>query len=456
MAYDTSPIPDYGPNRTGSGNYILDNIDEHVKNPAVPLHPLGVLALQRAGAPEQVISGMQGQPQGITNPIKAPPTLGPLPASPAMPEAQPSAQPLASSVPAAPTTGIQAPRAPIQAVPVSAQEQQQISASAPLFKGDTGQHNRQNTGTSGINQIHNPWGRVPLQILEALGTGFAPGLTSAIPGTQLHHNILVNQAEGGIAEQEKIRKDEEASQLNAATQNKDIAEAANQQATADATTEGARFSGLVKVGKDGLYDAVHKVWVREPTDAEEGGTVHEEKGGNLVVVHPSGKATLVTMNGQAVQAAPKAGNEAERVLGADEIAQYNQQLNDRFGLMNKGQKAPPEFQLPAGATQGRYNTIHQALQQLEAGRQSQQTAAVSEALRREVIANNQAYRSDAQMERAYNRLETSLNRELDPVNKQIENLQEARRLEIDHQSERTEPSQRQLQRTCSPTTRTTT
>ncbi len=32
------------------------------------------------------------------------------------------------------------------------------------------------------------------------------------------------------------------------------------------------------------------------------------------------------------------------------------------------------------------------------------------------------------MERAYNRLETSLNKELDPVNKQIENLQEARRL----------------------------
>ncbi len=342
MAYDTSPIPDYGPNRTSSGNYILDNIDEHVKNPSIPLHPLGAEALRRAGAPEQVISGMQGQPQGIQNPPTRPiPTLAPqrgamdetlpngqpammagtgihMPTAPAMPlpggtrgnaannfnttlspgegpqfqnwksqyaphdsgedydlrgaykygltpspenghwsdrfkkpneptfsnesqYAQDAPEKAGSwngdtYVPPAKAAITNPPqgRAPIQAVPQSAAEQQQIGRLTPLIAGDTGEHNRENTGTSGINQIHNPWGRVPLQILEALGTGFAPGLTSAIPGTQLHHNMLVNQAEGGIAEQEKIRKDEEAARLEAANEGHLAGETAHNYAQADA------------------------------------------------------------------------------------------------------------------------------------------------------------------------------------------------------------------------------
>ena len=55
---------------------------------------------------------------------------------------------------------------------------------------DTGQHNKQNTGTSGLNQVHNPWARIPLQILDAVGGGLFPGIEERIPGTEGHHNAV--------------------------------------------------------------------------------------------------------------------------------------------------------------------------------------------------------------------------------------------------------------------------
>ncbi len=232
MAYDQSPIPQgYGslpiqppsnePGRYGLAprtNPYLDEIDQAAGNAHASLSPGAQEALKRAGAPVGIQSPQQ--PQGITGPRPAAPSLAP-PMSENMPNGQPAMM--------AATTGITNPhgdaytpppqaRAPIQAVPQSEQEGRQISELNRITAPDTGFHNRQNTGVSGREQIHNPWARIPLGILEALGTGFAPGLTSAIPGTQLHHNMLVNQAEGGIAEQEKIRKAQEEADTAAATQ----------------------------------------------------------------------------------------------------------------------------------------------------------------------------------------------------------------------------------------------
>lgn len=72
------------------------------------------------------------------------------------------------------------------------------------------------SGKSGIEQIHNPWLRVPLQVLDAIGTGFAPRLTSAIPGTELHHRALVGQQEKAVNEDETLANNQQRRQLEQA------------------------------------------------------------------------------------------------------------------------------------------------------------------------------------------------------------------------------------------------
>lgn len=59
-------------------------------------------------------------------------------------------------------------------------------------------HTSADTGQSGIGQIKSPWARIPLQVLEGIGSMFGPtrSLEMALPGTQAHHNVLVRQAAG--------------------------------------------------------------------------------------------------------------------------------------------------------------------------------------------------------------------------------------------------------------------
>ena len=67
-----------------------------------------------------------------------------------------------------------------------------------------GTHTPMNTGASGISQIHNPWARIPLQVLDAIGSTFTPRLASAIPGTTMHHNALVGQNQKAMDEEQGI------------------------------------------------------------------------------------------------------------------------------------------------------------------------------------------------------------------------------------------------------------
>jgi hypothetical protein len=74
-------------------------------------------------------------------------------------------------------------------------------------------HTSADTGRAGIDQIHSPWLRVPLQVLEAIGRYKMPQLVGALPGTQLHHNLLVDQERQNVAGLEKGAS-EEAQQKN--------------------------------------------------------------------------------------------------------------------------------------------------------------------------------------------------------------------------------------------------
>lgn len=71
--------------------------------------------------------------------------------------------------------------------PVAAAHEQELSR---LTTGDTAK--------TGIEKIKSPWLRTPLQVLDAIGSTFAPALTASLPGTQYHHQGLVQRARGNV------------------------------------------------------------------------------------------------------------------------------------------------------------------------------------------------------------------------------------------------------------------
>jgi hypothetical protein len=56
---------------------------------------------------------------------------------------------------------------------------------------------------SGINQIHNPLLKGFARAADIVGSVFAPRLDMAIPGTELHHQMLVGQQQNQLAESQK-------------------------------------------------------------------------------------------------------------------------------------------------------------------------------------------------------------------------------------------------------------
>ena len=77
-------------------------------------------------------------------------------------------------------------------------------------------HTKADTGRSGIGQIQHAGIRIPLQILDAIGSTFLPGLTSALPGTELHHHYLVNQKRADVNQEQKTMDEEARRQLETA------------------------------------------------------------------------------------------------------------------------------------------------------------------------------------------------------------------------------------------------
>jgi hypothetical protein len=59
------------------------------------------------------------------------------------------------------------------------------------------------SGRAGVQQIKNPWIRKPLEALSAIGDTFLPNLTANIPGTGMHHRMLVHDQQQNVAEDEK-------------------------------------------------------------------------------------------------------------------------------------------------------------------------------------------------------------------------------------------------------------
>lgn len=190
------------PNATpSSGNPLLDQIGA-VRQPSdlVNLHPAAKDVLESVYQQRRA-QEMGGAPMSLGGQPQQQQPAGPAPLTRPAP-----AQPLNLSALAKPNAG----PAPMMPHPPTS------APMSPNVQGAENEVNRLNSTGSGISQIHNPWGRIPLQILDAVGGSFFPKISALLPGTELHHDRLVGEAEGNLKNQEGLEKDQAANAETAA------------------------------------------------------------------------------------------------------------------------------------------------------------------------------------------------------------------------------------------------
>jgi hypothetical protein len=149
---------------------------------------------------------------GVTDPINVSPTGDQATTNPDFTR-------IGGGPPLPDTPGISAPaiaglpeptRAPASGLPARG-----LPAGPPPLSPDALAHraelNRITTGDqakSGIGQIHSAWGRVPLQILDAIGSGLFPRIAQYIPGTEAHHQLEVGRSTAAVNADEAEREKE--------------------------------------------------------------------------------------------------------------------------------------------------------------------------------------------------------------------------------------------------------
>ena len=188
----------------------------------------------------------------------------------------------------APQTGTTVPLQTGTTVPTSSTPDQQelTRLTAPPLSGQMA-HTKADTGQSGVGQIKHAGLRIPLQILSALGDAVVPALTMGIPGTQLHHDMLVHNARRNVGDEQaaaaattaRQKAGAEAEELGARTAHENAAaKLAGQQADTMAE-EGKRApkGNYITVGT-GLYDASEGKWIREPQDKADLYEISPERG----------------------------------------------------------------------------------------------------------------------------------------------------------------------------------
>ena len=166
---------------TPSGNPVVDHLDQKLAE----VHPLARAALAKAfSAPAAPVESAPGDVQTLTGfPGREEFHADPFGGVSQLPQGSPAGEMPASPHPLARAGSMTSPLPPSYQEPTpSPAHQRQAEAMKPR-------------GTAGIQ---NPWLRVPLQVLEGIGTGLAPGIAAAIPGSQLHQALVRQSAQHGV------------------------------------------------------------------------------------------------------------------------------------------------------------------------------------------------------------------------------------------------------------------
>lgn len=267
---------------------------------------------------------------------------------------------------------------------------------APGLQGDLA-HTKSDTGRSGIGQIHNPWARIPLQIADAVGSTFFPGISMALPGTELHHRMLVNDASNAVGTEQDVLDNQTKRGLQEAQTAEATAQAAGAPAHADeaaARAESLRHpkdeneakTVTTAAGIFGWNPATKRFDIKVGEAPEDKGSITHilDRDGNAFKLNHDGTATPIkTPDGKQVQGmAP--GPEAEKPLG--NVDQMNAAMTARYQVLHPGGTLPPHFTLPPHATRGDYERIDKAMEATERALGTKAQQDQSNEMRRQTMA----------------------------------------------------------------------
>jgi len=297
-------------------NPLLKHIDDKVAE----MHPLAQNAInQGLGPTVETIKAHEAQ----ASPVAAPVAGGVQPAT---------ATETATPAPLA-TPGRVAPIVP-RGTSESPEQQARINELGRL----------EQTG-SGVSQVHSPWARIPLQILDAIGSGFFPRVAAEIPGTTAHHGQLVNAAANAVNRGETVENEQQKRALAAeeAPVKEELERAQTENQRAEAGAHGQKMIPL-KAG-EGLYDPTKGAWQVEPT-SEEGVTEIEPSVGQSLGLKPNKDGRYLLPKGGASLLKKPEPKEDDEPLGDARITELNAHL-------------PKEYQLKPGATKGDYKRTEQ-------------------------------------------------------------------------------------------------
>lgn len=227
------------------------------------------------------------------------------------------------------------------------------------------EYERKATTGSGISQIHNPWARVPLQIAEGIGNAFAPAITQSIPGTELHHNMLLSHDKAAVDTEDALKNTQARRGLEGAqTQNY---ESENPLHEAQANEANARADSL-KNPPAKIPTNAFELWMRQNPGKDAGEWLKTEEGaktkdqvnsliGLWLKDNPNGTASDLQKFLDQGKAAP----EGEQKLTPEQVKQLNRTSQARYRVLHPSQALPDEFTLDQGATQKDYDRVERAL-----------------------------------------------------------------------------------------------
>jgi len=337
------------PSLAGGLNSGFNPILHEILTAHANLSPQAKEVVQRAGVDP---SKLQPGPADVNPQAASPAPVRPIsPPGPSLPSlTTPQAAPL-----------VAAP----QADPNMARDQAELSriTAPPLSSNNPLAHTKADTGLAGTGQIHNPWGRHALQIADAIGGGFFPKIDMLLPGTQLHHNMLVREQQGLVG-QDEARANEESQRATQTAQQQHLgAETAKLGQPAPETYRDVNTSdGIVRMGEhSGQADPLMvngkqaQPFEKTPTEKPDLKTMLAEavtdaqRRGVKAHDDPKVQELLATMQEEGRQPVPKepARDDRQIAIYQKEIKAKNPRLTDdqayeqAFNQWNKQTKVEP-------------------------------------------------------------------------------------------------------------------
>lgn len=278
--------------------------------------------------------------------------------------------------------------------------------------------NRLEGSKSGVDQIHNKFLRGLAKAGEIAESTFFPRAAMLTPGTGLHHNMLVNQQRGNVAQDEK--QDQAAQTLaqeQAQTENLQSEVPLHEAQAAEAQAKVDNPTGVTKEWQEITGGAV---------DPE-----HPELGTQPAFYNKNNPKEGIVFGNAKAGTKPETVKEGELPLGADRVPQLNQMMESRYQVLHPGGKLPPQFTLPANATQKDYDRIDKAMEGSEKalGTKAQQDQANEMRRQTMTLAQQKEQRAeshDPAVEREYMAVRSDLNKQFEGAQSQIEKIQQAK------------------------------